>query len=93
MSNEETKQIVSVGDHVIFHKPDGTPCDALITAVWSQECVNVIYVSDDTARQDSYGRQFERATSVPRVSSSAVHGYNFRTADEEANAFTPPEQS
>ncbi len=58
--------------------------DALCTAAWGENefgddgsgapCINVVYVSKDDAKTDSYGRQIERDTSVPHRSSQTAPG-------------------
>jgi len=54
---------VHVGDHVIWVDPVAKPNNALVTAVWSQNCINVVMVNDDPKMDDSYGRQIRRETS------------------------------
>lgn len=83
---------VSLGQTVIFCDPEGNDHEALVTAVWSQECVNVVYVSPDESETDSYGRQIKRSTSVPRGNRPWVHGNYFRTVDEEKIPYKAPEQ-
>lgn len=76
----------------------GRQHNALITAVWvifhddSQQCVNLVHVSSDENRQDDYGRQIERPTSVEHVSRKAVHGMYFRLPDEPVNEYVEPEE-
>ena len=48
-------------------------------------CVNLLWVSSDPKRQDSYGRQTERESSVVHATSSGVHGAYWRFDDEEPN--------
>ena len=79
-----------VGDVVIFHDARGRPHNALVTAVWSQECVNLVHASGDENRQDDYGRQIERPTSIEHVSRKSVHGYYFRLPEEKPNEYVPP---
>ena len=81
-----------LGETVVFCDPKGKDFDALITAVWSDTCINVVFVSGDESRQDSYGRQVERSTSVPHVSESSVHGLYWRFEDEERNPYKAPQQ-
>lgn len=83
----------SVGDAVIFHDPKGNPHNALVTTVWSETLVNVVFVSDDENRQDSYGRQIERSTSLMHASVMNVHGNYWRYADEEPRAYQAPAQT
>ena len=83
---------VKLGQKVIFCDPKGNDHDALVTTVWSQECVNVVYVSGDETKGDTYGRQIERSTSLPRGNRPWVHGNYFRTDDEEKLPYKAPEQ-
>lgn len=82
---------VSIGEQVIWHEADGTPLNALVTAVWSIVCINIVIVSGDQSRQDDFGRQIERRTSCSHKSLSTVHGFYWHFPDEEANPFVPPE--
>jgi hypothetical protein len=71
-----------IGDHVVYVDPFSKPQQAVLTAVWDSgheeiypsPAVNVVWVSADPARTDSYGRQVERATSVPHVTSQRAPG-------------------
>ncbi|MGE0131881.1 MAG: hypothetical protein AB7U82_27675 [Blastocatellales bacterium] len=81
------------GDIVIYHDPKGVGHSALVTCVWTgapEPLLNVVYVSGDDARQDSYGRQLERSTSTMHKSQSNVHGNYWRWPHEQPNAYTPP---
>lgn len=54
-----------IGDVVTYTDETGVVHpSAVVTAVHGPECINVVYVSEDTTKTDSYGRQIERATSV-----------------------------
>jgi hypothetical protein len=37
-------------------------------------CINVVYVSPDTAKRDPYGTQIERASSVQHKTQTTAHG-------------------
>jgi len=80
----------SVGKKVIWHDAVGTPFEALVTAAWSPTCINVVFVSEDEKKQDSYGRQIERATSCQHKSIMNVHGFYWRFEDEELNEYVAP---
>jgi len=58
--------MVKIGDHVVYIDPTRIERQALVTAVFSQDCINIMFASADENKQDSYGRQLERATSLPR---------------------------
>lgn len=70
--------MLKIGQHVIFADPQREEHDALITTVWNDDLVNVVYVSSDPAREDSYGRQTMRESSVSRYSESCCFGRTFR---------------
>jgi hypothetical protein len=79
-----------LGESVIYCDPRGVDHDALITAVWSETCVNVIFVSGDETKKDSYGRQIERQTSVIRGNPDWVHGSYWRFKDDPKLPYKPP---
>lgn len=60
MQDKQTK----VGDTVTFIDSLRKEIPALVTAVWSPTCINLIVVSEDINKTDTYGRQIERHTSV-----------------------------
>ncbi|PYS52433.1 MAG: hypothetical protein DMF68_01610 [Acidobacteria bacterium] len=82
-----------VGKTIVFHDAKGQPHDALVTAVWSPTCINIVFVSQDALRQDSFGRQIERQTSLLHKGSTPVHGMYWRFSDEEPNPYVPPQAS
>jgi hypothetical protein len=66
-----------IGDPVTFVNPTGKQFSAVVTANWGTgptPSINVVYVTDDTAKTDTYGRQIERNTSVVHRSNQAAHG-------------------
>jgi hypothetical protein len=75
---EQTKQ---VGDAVVYVDEYGKPRDALITAIhgkYGENPINVVYLADDVAKSDPYGRQVERASSVQVEGPTAAHGRFYR---------------
>lgn len=84
---------VKVGEAVVYYNPVGKPHPAIVTAVWNPPMVNVVFVSSDEARTDSYGRQVERSTSLYHKSQTQVHGNYWAYADEEPNPIVTPSQS
>lgn len=83
----------AIGDVVIYHDPKGQPFNAIVTCVWTGSpapLLNVVYVSGDDTRQDSYGRQIERSTSTMHKSQSMVHGAYWRWPEEEPNPRVAP---
>jgi hypothetical protein len=86
---EEGKE-VAIGDAVIFTDAKGHDRPAVCTNSFGPKCINVAFVSDDTARTDSYGRQLERATSVPHQGSAFAHGYFWRQQYEAKKETAEP---
>lgn len=81
-----------LGQSVIYVDPVGNDHPALVTAVWSETCVNLVFVSGDPAREDTYGRQIERETSVTHASvQGQAHGRYWRYEGEPKNPVRPPE--
>jgi len=62
----------------------------LVGGKYDTPCVNLVWVSIDRERQDSYGRQIERETSVVHASDQSAHGNYWRFMDEEPNKFIAP---
>lgn len=66
------------GQVVIYVDSVGKEHDALLTAVWGDPegtpSVNLVYVTEDVDRCDTYGRQILRDTSVVHVSNQVAHG-------------------
>jgi hypothetical protein len=64
---------------VVFVDPHGVEHNAVVTANWASPdnptpSINVVYVTKDESKTDSYGRQIERSTSVVHESNQAAHG-------------------
>lgn len=83
---------VGVGDNVIWVDPVARPFKALVTAVWGPTCINVVLVSGDKAKEDSYGRQIERQTSQSHKSVTPAHGNYWMFPDEEQNPVVQKEE-
>lgn len=83
---------VKVGDCVNYVDPVGQPSNALVTAVWSPTCINVVVVSDDTKESDSYGRQIKRFTSLSHKDQTPVHGNYWKFPNEELNPIVQPQE-
>lgn len=74
----------AVGSTVEYVDPVGKSIDALITAVWGElgvNPINVVFVVDDEAKHDPYGRQIERATSVQAAGPTTAHGRFYRVKE------------
>lgn len=82
----------NVGQHVVYVDQYGKRHDALITIWWSayepylsetgQPGCNLVLVSGEEAKTDSYGRQIERETSVVHRSKQVAHGRYWCWPDE-----------
>ena len=91
--------MVKIGDAVIFVDPVGQPRPALVTAVWGQYAtpmspapgVNLVIVSEDPFRDDTYGRQIERSTSVVHQSNQPAHGNYWREVGD-TSPLTPAQR-
>lgn len=64
---------LNIGDRVTFVDEFRKDHNALVTTVFpgmsgAADGCNLVFVSGDESRGDSYGRQIERKTSVPHVS-------------------------
>lgn len=66
--------MLNVGDAVVFVDPVAVPHNALVTAVWSETCINVVLVNDDPKSTDVYGRQITRQTSLLNKTVQPAHG-------------------
>ncbi len=75
---------IAIGDSVIFTDAVAVEHQALVTAVWGtgNPAINIVFVSDDKARTDQYGRQLERHTSVCHKSVQQAHGMFWRRLTE-----------
>jgi len=91
--SESEKRCPRVGQSITYFDPKGRPVPALVLAVWTPGCINLVHVSEDAARQDSTGRQIERQTSQQHLHELQVHGGGWLFNDEQAPAFVPPKES
>lgn len=84
---------VNVGDAIVYHEPDGTGKNGIVIAVWSQGpsyCLNLVTIEDDPARDDSYGRQIKRPTSISYKDNMPVHSNYWRWPEDEPNPVAQP---
>lgn len=69
---------VSIEDFVIYVDSKGREHNALVTSVNGPSdqtpSVNLVYISKDEERNDSWGRQIERDSSVVHESNQSAHG-------------------
>jgi hypothetical protein len=74
-----------VGRAVIFTDTHGVKHNALVTAVWGElgvHSINLLFVEDDPAKTDQYGRQINRQnTSVVHKSGQSAHGMYYEVID------------
>lgn len=84
----DEKRDLKVGDHVIYTDSHRKQHEALVTIVWpnmmgdEQSGCNLVYVVDDESRDDQYGRQIERETSVVHRSYQPAGGVCWHRPDE-----------
>lgn len=64
----------AIGDTVTYVDEVGVSHKALVTSVHGPACINCVYVSTDSTKTDSYGRQIERASSVQLKSDLTANG-------------------
>lgn len=86
---------LEVSKPVVFVDGTGKQHSALVTCVFgdpgkSVPCINIVLVDDDANRQDSYGRQIRRETSVVHRSSQAGHGYYYMMPGDIPNPIVQP---
>lgn len=93
MAYKEQKREIHVGDVVVYHNPVGKAFKALVTAVWSTVCLNVVVISGDETKTDTYGRQIERYTSLSWGGNMTVHGNYWRFEDETPNPIAVPAEA
>lgn len=79
-----------IGQGVIYVDKYGKARDALVTNWWhqsperpdSEASVNIVFISDDVQKDDTYGRQLERETSVVHKSQQSAPGFYWCWPDE-----------
>jgi hypothetical protein len=82
---------MQAGDFVIYTDEVRRDHNAVITAVWGPDCINVVFVSPDESKTDSYGRQIERQTSVSRYNETSNNfGRCFRDVGVDAKFVHAP---
>lgn len=84
--------MVGVGDAVCFVDEVGKPHQALVTCVFSPDpeyvpdeteqlkntSINLVFVSSDPAKEDPYGKQIERRTSIVHQTNQQAHGHYWK---------------
>lgn len=80
-------ETVKIGQGVKVVDEVGVLHDGLVTNVWGEgphTVANVLFLSSDTNKSDSYGRQPERLSSCSHRDSGSAHGrYWFVTGDRK----------
>lgn len=85
------KREQKVGDFVQYVDETGVPHNAMVTAWWSETCCNVVLISGDPEKKDTYGRQIERRTSLlHKDSPGAVFGNYWKWPDEPLTPKSQP---
>ena len=78
---------LSIGCHVIYTDEHFVDHSALVTAIWGEPdarpCINLLCVCTDQDRQDQYGRQIERTTSVVHANDNSAGGLCWRFVEED----------
>ncbi|MDD4980685.1 MAG: hypothetical protein PHC54_05405 [Candidatus Omnitrophica bacterium] len=70
--------MVKIGDAVLYVDTVRQERNALVQHVHNQELINIVIVSNDPGREDSYGRQIEHVTSLSRKNeNNEAHGFYF----------------
>jgi hypothetical protein len=69
--------MVKIGDVVTYVDENSLVRDALIQCVHNPDYINVVVISNDPSKEDSYGRQIEHATSVGRKAEFNKAGRHF----------------
>lgn len=75
-----------IGQTVVYVDPHGEEHDALVVNTFGPgaSAINVAFVSGDDHRQDGFGRQIERQSSVVHQSMQSAHGNYWKHKDAAA---------
>lgn len=73
---------LKIGDGIVFIDEHRVEHPAIVTRVWTSTgglpgC-NLVFVTDDETKEDPYGRQIERRTSVVHISMQPAGGLGWR---------------
>ena len=69
--------MVKKGEVVAFKDANGIVKPALVQFVHSATYINVVVISSNVDKEDSYGRQIEHETSVPMREEGNIAGRHF----------------
>jgi len=73
----------AVGKAVVYFTSRRLPVPALMTARWSDSCMNVVTLSQDDKAVDPHGRQLDRETSVVHISWNDAKACCWGNLDDE----------
>ena len=71
-----------IGERVVYIDTLRKKHEALVTAEHGSTCINLVYVSNDKMKHDTYGRQIERECSCVHLSGN----------EAKANCWSYPEE-
>lgn len=80
-----------VGKACVFFDPRGQKFDALITAVWGKQCINLVYVNDAEGQKDSYGQKVMRSSSCMHGNVQQAHGNYWLLPGEKREPLAHPD--
>lgn len=84
--SEVSNVVFGIGSPVVYIDTFGNERPALVTNMFgpleSNPSINVVFVNDDEAQTDSYGRKIERASSVVHHSYQYAHGNKWKPVGE-----------
>jgi hypothetical protein len=83
----------AIGAAVVYTDPKGQDHEAIVTNAYGtsiQGAINVAFVSADTSRTDTFGRQIERETSVLHQTIQPTHGRFWRHVGEDKKTVSEP---
>ncbi len=98
-NNMSERRKPKVGDAIVYHNERGVAHNGLITCVWGDFMINLLYVSSNESQKDDYGRQVIRESSVPMIGhpfgepnseGSCVHGRYARYPEEMPVQYQEP---
>lgn len=97
-SQESTMdETTEIGGRCIYTDTKGVDHEALVTngfgaqgRIGKSSAINIVYVSDDQTRLDSYGRQLERESSVQHQHLQVAHGRFWRFVGEPKKQESAP---
>ena len=69
--------MVKIGDVVTYVDEKSQTRNALVQCVHNPDYINLVVISDDSSKEDSYGRQIEHSTSVGRLAEFNKAGRHF----------------